>query len=332
MKWTKWTAALGILALVAMVVPASGQTEAELREFFEGRQVVVLVDMPADEDGINIQVDKGRSINRSDVSKDIRRYGTAFREGDPAEITLIKKKGKHIEFQLNSGGWQGRRSASLRYTPAPKSERHKDIEAELALLPDPLDKEIPREEKQLRLRQILEEDREELTQHFKTINAERLAEARENQAREQENLNRRILAAGSRFNLRFDRNVPYEVLAPDGFMAVLEKYVDFSQEAVSEALKKQHRQAVEEVEEQTEFVEHREQAYEPAAADKILRNLRKGLLWEDALNLLGNPSRNDTYNEGRLRVKACTFERTTLGTINAEFVEDVLVYYMISSR
>jgi len=329
---TKWIAVTGIMVLLTTVMPAFGQNEDNLREYFEGRLVVILVDMPADEDGINVQADKGRSIDRRDINEDIQRYGAAFREGDLAKITLIKKKGKHIEFQLNGGGWQGRRSASLRYTKEPKSERHKDIEAELALLPNPSDNKVPNEEKQLRLRQILEEDLEELIHHYNTINAKRLTEAREIQASAQQDINHSILAAGSRFNLRFDRNVPPNALTPEGLMAVLEKYVDFSQEAVDTAYKRQQQQTDEVVQEQAEAVRPRESEYEPASNYEILKNLRKGLLWEDALKLLGSPSRDDVYTEGRLRVKVCTFDQTALGIIEAEFVEEVLVYYIISSR
>jgi hypothetical protein len=288
--------------------------------------------MPADEDGINVQADRGRSIDRGEVSRDIRRYGAALHSGDPAVITFIKKKGKHIEFQLDGGGWQGRRSASLRYFPAPKSDRHKDIEEELDLLPDPMDEDIPEKNRQLRLRRILEEDLEELTMEYDAVNAERLAAARENQAREQEYLNRSILEGGSRFNLRFDRNVPYEALTPEGLMAALGKYVDFSKQAVSEALSIRQQHAANKADEHTELTLYNEPEYEPASAETILKVLKKGLLWEDALALLGTPSGTEEFNEGRLRVKAGTFEGTELGTIEAEFVEDVLVYYSITSR
>ena len=329
MRGINWIAVTGILVLLATAVPASGQSEGYLREYLEGRKVVILLDMPADEDGINVQADRGRSIDRNEVQKDILRYGAALHKGDLAEITLIKKKGKHIEFQLNGGGWQGGRSAFLSYTPAPKSERHKDIEAELALLPLPENDKVPEKEKKLRLRQILEEDLEEMEHNYDAINAERLVQARENQARAQQDLELRVLAAGSRFNLRFDRNVPPEALTPEGLMAVLEKYVDFSQEAVDAAYERQRQHALEPAE---KAVLLEEPEYEPAPTEKILKYLRKGLLYEDAPALLGSPSREDSYNEGRFRVRVCIFDRTALGVIEAEFVEDVLVYYSISSR
>jgi len=322
----------GTLSLLVTVIAANGQSEGNLREYFEGRRVVVLLDMPADEDGINVQADKGRSIDRSDVSQNLRRFGISIRQGDLAEITLIKKKGKHIEFQLNGGGWQGSRRTSLRYTPATKSERHQNLEAELALLPDPSDEDVPVEEKKLRLRQILEEDLAELTGQYEAINADRLAEAREIQTRSQEALNRRILQAGSRFNLRFDRNVPTEALTPDGLMHILEKYVDFSQEAVDRATDQQKRRESGESRSQTYVSESGERVFEPASADEILKNLRKGLLWENALRLLGTPSVDNRYDEGNLKVKTATFDRTSLGIIDAKFVEDVLIHYSISSR
>ncbi|MEJ2246692.1 MAG: hypothetical protein P8Y80_11550, partial [Acidobacteriota bacterium] len=224
---------------------------------------------------------------------------------------------------------QGGRSALLRYTPAPKTERHKDIEAELALLPFPKNDKVPETEKKLRLRRILEEDLEEMKVHHDAINAERHTEARKRQARAQQDLERKVLAAGSRFNLRFDRNVPPEALTPEGLMAVLEKYVDFSQEAVDAAYERMRQQTFEPADKAV-LVE--EPVHAPATSEETLKYLRKGLLYEDTLTLLGTPSREDSYNEGRFRVKACTFDQTDMGTIEAEFVEDVLVYYSISSR
>lgn len=324
----------GLFLLLMAALPALGQSEGDLREYFEGRRVVILVDMPAHENGINIKADKGRSIDRNKVGKNLRRYGPSLREGDLAKVTLVKKKRKHIEFQLNGGGWRGRRTVRLRYSTAPKSQRHRDLEAELALMHEReahehADTEEDGEKKKSRLQKILEEDLEELRYKYDAINAERLAAAKEVQARELEALGRRIRAAGSRFNLRFDRRVPAEALTPEGLMAVLEKYVDFSQQSVDAALAAQE----EEQEAQQAAAETpQEPEYEPATAGEILKNLRKGLLWEDALKLLGSPSRDDRYQEGRLQVKACTFDRTDLGIIDAEFVEDVLVRYTISSR
>jgi hypothetical protein len=225
-----WTLIGGSIALLAVATPAQGQSEGHLRNYFEGRSVVILLDMPADEDGINVRVDSGRSIDRRDVSKNLDRYGAALRTGDPAQITLVKVKGKHIEFQLDGGGWQGGHRASLGYAPAPKSERHLDIEAELALLPDPSDRSIPDEQKQLRLRRILEEDLEQLIFEYDELNAAGLAEAEDLQAHAQQDLDRRIQAAGSRFNLRYDRRVPAEALTPEGLKLALKKYVAFSPE------------------------------------------------------------------------------------------------------
>lgn len=331
MTWIKSGIILSLMSLIFAAVPASGQSEAILKDYFEGRRVVVLVDMPADEDGINIEADRGRSIDRRDVNNDIRRYGVSIREMEPAEITLVKKKGKHIEFQLNGGGWQGGRSARLNYTPVPKSKRHKDIEAELALLPDPDDSEIPVGEKKLSLREILTEDLEQQKQEYDAVNAERLSLAQQNRASAQENLNRRILNAGSRFNLRFDRSVPSEALTPRGLMNMLEKYVDFSRTALDAAYQRQ-RQSIAEAEVDDPVPNPAEDAIEPASAGEIMRVLRKGLAWADVRDLLGPPSREDFLKDGTMDVRKCRFEQTSLGIIEGDFVEDILIRYTISSR
>lgn len=324
----------GTVVLLAFALPALAQSEGALREHFEGRRVVVKIDMPATKEGVNLQADRGRAIDRKKVSRDLRRYGTAFYTGDFAEITLIKVKGKHIEFQLNGGGWSGGRTVPLYFTPVAQSQRELDILAELILLRKKQkdhreDPERNRKTKEKsRLQRILEEDLAEMSHEREAIDAEHMAEARAKQAEAQEHLDRQVRASGSRFNVRFKKKVPADALTPDGFMAMLEKYVDFSEEAVRAAQEKQARKE----ERQESAEEAREEEFEPASAGEILKQLRKGLLWKDALELLGPPARQEEYREGALQVKSCLFDRTPLGIIDTEFVEDVLVRYTISSR
>ena len=68
----------------------------------------------------------------------------------------------------------------------------------------------------------------------------------------------------------------------------------------------------------------------PADAQAVT-DLRKGLLWDEVVTLLGRPLEPREWYEGKFVVKACTFQ-STLGDVEAEFVEEVLVRYTLTSR
>jgi hypothetical protein len=95
-----------VVALVGLAAtPASAQDENRLKDFFEGRRVVVRLDMPGTKDGVNVYPDRRRDLDLSDYRDNLRRYGPALRAGEMAVVTLVKVKKDHIEFQLNGGGF-----------------------------------------------------------------------------------------------------------------------------------------------------------------------------------------------------------------------------------
>lgn len=91
---------LVIIILLSAVAAAAQTTEAVLKQYFEGRQVVLKIDMPATSDGISIYPERAQPLNYDEYATRLKRQGTAIRSGESMIITRIKVEGKHIEFQL----------------------------------------------------------------------------------------------------------------------------------------------------------------------------------------------------------------------------------------
>ena len=298
-------------SLLVSALPAWAQSEGHLREYFEGKQVVLKMDMPATKEGMNLRADRLPRIDRKKYEKKLNRYGTSIYQGWPIRITLIKVKKKHIEFQLEGGGCGAQYVRRKEYPPTPPTEQEINLETEL----ETMESHYPE------VRRAAEERLEELHYEREQEDARLRAVAAEEYAAEKRRVREIALASGSRFNLRFNKRVPRDALTPEGFMAVLAEYVDFSPEAVEEALQ---RQAAEEAEEpEIDIAE----AFEPSPDEEPPAALRKGLLWEEVVELLGRPSKMEQRQEGTLQVLVCTFENSSYDRVETEFVEDVLVRF-----
>src|SRR4051812_16365856 len=95
--------ALAAVAVLA-AVPAFAQSEAHLKGFFEGKKVPVLIDMPANESGIDVRPGVEPVLDYATYGDRIKTYGVAVPEGQAILITKVKVKKDLIEFQLGGGG------------------------------------------------------------------------------------------------------------------------------------------------------------------------------------------------------------------------------------
>ena len=98
------TAIVAVCALLA-APPAFAQSEEALKDFFEGKTVVVKLDMPATQNGVDVFADARRPINFDDYSARLKSTGISIRSGESVMITKIRLKDKLIEFQLGGGGF-----------------------------------------------------------------------------------------------------------------------------------------------------------------------------------------------------------------------------------
>jgi hypothetical protein len=210
---------LSIAAIILTFVSlTSAQTEEHLKRYFEGRRVEVKIDMPATKDGINVYPNRNQPIEYGKYGNLLKSFGVSVREGETIMITKIKIKDKHIEFQLGGGGYGtlGDETSANIYVPATdKSRREKNLEKELKYEYD--------ERRRRRIKEELdywrrERHREDNRNKAEVAEAEELARQRIEEKR---------LHAGSRFNIRFERNISSDDLTPEAVMEALADFVEF---------------------------------------------------------------------------------------------------------
>jgi len=292
-------ATLVLLALVAAAQPAAAQTEDHLRLFFEGKPVKVKIDMPGTDDGVDVYPGRTQTVDFPKHANRLKQFGTALKRGDEVMITKIKVKKDLIEFQLGGGGYgtfMDDASSDVYVPSAGKTQREKN-----------LDKEIEKETDSAKRKKLVEE-RDALRKEREREDARNRAEAEQAKQLKENNVRQRRLDGGSRFNIRYERAIPGAELSPEAVMNALAEYVDFS--AVGQKASGN--------------------APAPAAPAKS-GDLRKGLTADEVDAILGRPESINQRNEGTLRVSTSTYRRNGQ-TINAEFVEGVLIRYTIQSQ
>jgi hypothetical protein len=210
-----------VAALAGMAfAPAFGQSEAELKAFFEGKRVIVKIEMPANKSGIDVNYGQRSLIDFRAYSARIKQFGTALRPGESSLITTVKVKDKLIEFQLGGGGYGTLGDDTSTNVPvqlSEKSRREKKLEKDL------------REETDSKARKRMERELDDLRRERNRGDAVARAVAAQASQAKEEALRQRALGAGSRFNLRFpDTYLKENPPTPELIMRALAEWVDFS--------------------------------------------------------------------------------------------------------
>lgn len=284
------------------------QDEAALRKL-EGTRVTVLMDMPATKEGINYYPQRGEKIDYRQYSDRIKDFGVAIEADTEATITEIRIKGKHIEFQLDGGGYGtfGDFQPSRPNVPYPrKTRREEDLERDLRDEDDPEAKRRIQRDldyyRDQREQDYQQDRRQAAEQHDRDV--ERVAEAR--------------LRAGSRINVRFDRDVPAQSKTTGGLQASLSELIRFASDV-----------------EATVQYENSETPPPPSPAtgdgDGWNAPVRKGMSQFDVEQRLGRAVACTENTSGTLTSVVCRYD---LGDATAEitFVNNSLVGYVIESR
>ena len=290
--------------LMALAAPAFAQNEGALRTFFEGKRVTVKIDMPGTSDGIDVRADTPRAIDYKRYGDRLKTYGTAIRAGESTVVTLVKVKKDLIEFQLGGGGFGtfgDDTSTSVYIRPVEKSNREKELEKRV------------KEESDSRRRRQLESELDDLRTRRERENRRIDAERARAEERKRERIAEERLRGGSRFNVRYADAVPAG-LRPDDLMASLAEYVDFANGASAEYI--DTKPAVD--------------APPKSAGDAVLP--RKGMTRGEAERAFGKPVIDAVdRREGSVVVTTLVFVSGDQ-KITADFIEDVLVRYTITSR
>ena len=291
-----------VLLTLVPCTHAAAQDEAALKSFFEGHRVTVKVDMPGTSDGVDVYADANRPIDFHRYGDELKSYGTAIAAGSSPIVTLVKVKKDLIEFQLAGGGFGtfGDDTSTTVYMPlVEKSEREKDLEHKIKDESDPHRKHDMERE--------LDNLRDARERQNRRIEAEK---ARAEQIK-REQVARRRLEGGSRFNLRYSGNVPVGI-RPEEVMAALSEYVDFSSLHAPGAAPMP--------------------PPPPPPPSTMMYGMtpRKGMLRGEAEQAFGRPTDVSERREGNLLVVTMMFT-TPRERIMAEFVEDVMIRYTIMS-
>ena len=290
-----------LLAILLLPVRTEAQSEAALKDYFEGKAVTLKLAMPGTESGVDIYPADPKPLDYPRYADRLKDNGTAIKAGQRAMVTKIRVKGTHVEFQLDGGGYGTMgddTSPDVSVPSAEKSTRERNLEGELKRETDP-DR-----------RRAITEELDDLRKDRERENARNRAEVADATEQKRENIRQRRLEGGSRFNIRYRDALPASALTPEGLKAALAEYVAFDDGPAAVAgLPLTNAPA-------------------PAAAPGMPR---KGMSAQEVEALLGAPVDSAERKEGRLTVTTRSY-RAPAGRMTAEFVEGVLIRYSITSE
>jgi hypothetical protein len=282
---------------LALAAPVAAQNETALKSYFEGQRVTLRIDMPGTSDGVDVHADASRAVDYQRYRDDLKRYGTAIRAGDSVVVTLVKMKKDLIEFQLGGGGFGtfgDDTSTSSNIPLVERSEREKNLEKRV------------REEDDRERRRELQRDLDDLRERRERENRRIMAERERVEERKRERIAEERLRGGSRFNLRYQGSVP-PGMRPEELIAALTEYVDFR------------------------LADARADVAPASSASGDISQLRKGMLRADTERAFGRAVETSQRRDGGIVITTLIFDAGEQ-RITADFVEDVLVRYTITSK
>lgn len=189
-------------------------SEADLRRAFLGKQILLKIDMPGTQQGVDLNLDRDDPMDWKQYSHRIKNFGVAIPRDRTATVTAIVVKKDVIEFQLDGGGFGtfGDDTNTSVSTYVPKSRYENDLERDLRRETDP--------NRRRRLQADL--DRERSRRYREERIARQQAEG-VNAMKRQEVMDKRM-RGGSRFNLR--RVVGVMDVMPEQLADWLREYAD----------------------------------------------------------------------------------------------------------
>lgn len=311
------------LALTLTMVgarPAQAQpaaAAAALKKAFEGREVMVLMDMPATHRGVDLYLQQEPEIRFSDYAQRTKDFGIALRKEDRVMITMVKVNKKNIEIHLGGGGYGTFSDDSGYVAPSfvGKSRREQDLE-----------KERKRTNEAWRIREI---DRElnYLRREREREEREARREAEALTAIKQREVAAKRLDGGSRFNIWYpDKRLEQWAPTPEELMYSLAAYLDFGEAGGPGG------DGVPGVSRGTpgnRLTSTRSEG--PRDVEGAAMSLRRGMSSDEVHDLLGRPTRRRSSKQGDLEAVIETWE-TTDSVTEVTLVGGVVVKFTSSSK
>jgi hypothetical protein len=284
-------------ALLALAAPLQAQSEAVLRQAFEGKVVAVKIDMPATQQGVDVYPLDQMPIDFREVAQRLKDNSTALRIGQQVMVTkVVVKKNSHIEFQLGGGGYGtfgDNTSTDVSVVNQSETKEEKALRDSIKHAAGPTK------------RKQFEKELASLREERERENSRAEAEAKQAQSVMEANLRAKRSESGSRFNVRYRNGIPGDALTPDGLMRALAQYVDFGPASGV--------------------------ASSDAGSGKTYASLRKGLLLDEVETLLGPAATASETKEGRLTVLNRTYRKDGQ-KVSASFVNGVLIDFAITPQ
>jgi hypothetical protein len=307
------TIGVGLLAIALPLVSFGAENgSAAIVSYFNGKQVVLKIDMPGTQKGVDLRFNKNTPMDWKEYGSRVKQFGPAIHKGDTARVTSIVVKKDIIEFQLDGGGFGtfgDDTSTTVQPKVIEKSDYEKQLEQQIADTDDPdkkrqLQRDLDRERAR-RARQNASNERD--AKIDSEIKAEKVADQR--------------ARGGSRFNLRWSGSIPADQLTPEAVMKLLADYVDFGGlQAAGGASSASNGAAPSEP----------AAATEPASSPTA--QLKRGMKMEEATSLLG-PGKQLSESVGDSGLKTQVFEYLTGDRrVDVTYVDGLVVRYSITSR
>ena len=309
---SRFACLLAALALVSASAVGQGGAAA-IQSYFTGKQVIVKIDMPGSQKGIDLRFNKPTPMDWKEYGSRVKQFGVAIHQGDVARVTAVVVKNDMIEFQLDGGGFGtfgDDTNTTVTAKPVEKSDYEKSLEKQIADTDDPdkkkqlqrdLDRERARRERQDAVNQ-------QQAQYASQVKAQTVAQNR--------------AAGGSRFNLRWSGSIPADQLTPEAVMQRLSEYIDFKGSQPASAAASAPNNAVAAQPASTAL-----DANTPATA-----KLKLGMKIEEVTTLFG-PGKQLSESVGDQGLKTQVYEYTSGDRrVEVTYVDGLVVRYSISSN
>ena len=214
----------GLIGSMLLLTPGTVAAQpaaaaAALKAALEGREVTVLMDMPATSAGVDLYLQREPDIDAASYGLRLKQTGTAIHRGDRVRLTLVKVNKKNIELQLAGGGYGTRGDDTGLVVPAyaATSTREKDLEKE---------RDRTRDAKR---RRDLDRELAALRDERERGNLAAIRRADVEMAVKKEQIAQKRLERGSRFNVWYpDKRLEQWVPTPQDLMLSLTRYLDFA--------------------------------------------------------------------------------------------------------
>ena len=82
---------IGLFAM-AVTVGSWGAENVSIERYFPGKQVVVKIDMPGTQKGVDLHFNQATTMNWKEYSSRVKQFGPAIHKGDAARVTSVVVK------------------------------------------------------------------------------------------------------------------------------------------------------------------------------------------------------------------------------------------------